>query len=426
MNVLFMGVGLVHYFNPILNRLQQRHGIRITNLIPGDSRGHLQPGVHTSLENVCFKVARLNERGFSRLYRGFSGLDRLLYRERPEIIVYTDYYMNLFLVDLAVVRAVRRLGIKLIMKSIPFRLRTMNDALYDPDNVPKLDDYLPRCLRNKLNRPGLLKLAHRMNVRMNRAAFLRPDAHVCYVPEARDIYASYGVHRDRIFLTYNSPDTDHLLKVRSQLERTGGAPAEKEHRLIHVGRLVEWKRVDLLIRSMARLTREFPEAELVVVGDGPEKERLVSLVRELRLEKSIAFAGAVYDPSALGRHLLSSAVYVLGGMGGLSLNDAMCFGRPVICSICDGTEKAIVRDGVNGLFFRNGDVDDLTAKIRYMLSHPAERAGMGRQSTRIIHEEINVHTVISGYLQAFQFVTRPSSVRPGSRDVLLVRRSTSA
>jgi len=93
-------------------------------------------------------------------------------------------------------------------------------------------------------------------------------------------------------------------------------------------------------------------------------------------------------------------------MGGLSINEAMCYGLPVICSIGDGTEKMLVRDGVNGRYFRDGDEDDLIRKISDLLRDPALREKMGARSTRIIREEVNIHTVIDGYLRAFAWLRR--------------------
>jgi len=118
------------------------------------------------------------------------------------------------------------------------------------------------------------------------------------------------------------------------------------------------------------------------------------------------FIGAIYDANLLGKYLLASSVYVLAGMGGLSINDAMCFGRPIICSVCDGTEKRLVRDGYNGLYFEHGDQNDLTQKILYLLKNPRLQLKMGLNSSSIIKNEINIHTVIKGYMNAFEFVMR--------------------
>ena len=57
------------------------------------------------------------------------------------------------------------------------------------------------------------------------------------------------------------------------------------------------------------------------------------------MERYIKFEGSVYDPVRLGQYFLSSQIFVQPGMGGLAINEAMCFGKPIICSICDGTER---------------------------------------------------------------------------------------
>ena len=92
-------------------------------------------------------------------------------------------------------------------------------------------------------------------------------------------------------------------------------------------------------------------------------------------------------------------------MGGLSLNESMAWGLPVICSVCYGTEKHLVVDGYNGKFFKDGDLDDLFEIIDYLLSDPIRLADMGRHSEEIIYDKVNVHTVLKGYLQAFNYVT---------------------
>jgi glycosyltransferase involved in cell wall biosynthesis len=101
-----------------------------------------------------------------------------------------------------------------------------------------------------------------------------------------------------------------------------------------------------------------------------------------------------------------SSVYVLAGMGGLSINDAMCYQLPVICSVCDGTEKDLVQDNVNGCFFKEGDAADLQRKIDYILSNEQIRTTMGQQSLRIIEDKINIHTVADNYIEAFEYVLR--------------------
>jgi glycosyltransferase involved in cell wall biosynthesis len=106
----------------------------------------------------------------------------------------------------------------------------------------------------------------------------------------------------------------------------------------------------------------------------------------------------------LGRITCEAGIYVLAGMGGLSINEAMCFGKPVICSVADGTEKRLVREGYNGHYFESGSVSSLVSTIEKLFLDPAQIQLMGQRSKEIIQQEINIHTVLGNYMEAFKFV----------------------
>ena len=175
-----------------------------------------------------------------------------------------------------------------------------------------------------------------------------------------------------------------------------------QRRILHIGRLVKWKRVDLLITALPEVLVQFPDAELVIVGDGPELNALKQQAERLALSKHVRFAGSIYKPEALGAYMNESSVYVLAGMGGLSINDAMTYGLPVICSVCDSTERDLVTDGRNGFFFKEGDAGSLAEKITTLFASPGLCEKMGKESKRIILEKININTVSQRYLQAFK------------------------
>ena len=76
-----------------------------------------------------------------------------------------------------------------------------------------------------------------------------------------------------------------------------------------------------------------------------------------------------------------SSIYVLAGMGGLSINDAMTYGMPVLCAVCDSTERDLVKEGKNGYFFKDGDADSLADRIREMFESPERCKEMERVGT---------------------------------------------
>jgi glycosyltransferase involved in cell wall biosynthesis len=225
------------------------------------------------------------------------------------------------------------------------------------------------------------------------------DAHVYYIDEAIENIASYGVAKEKIFITYNSPDTDTHLAIEAQLHEE-----KAEHpNLLHVGRLVKWKRVDLLIDAYRKLKVKYPQLTLTIVGNGPEEANLKNYAAA---DADIIFLGAIYDPMELGRVFKSASIYVLAGMGGLSINEAMCYGLPIICSVADGTEKAIVRADYNGYYFERDNLTSLCDSIDLLLQDEAKLKLFGERSLRIIKEEINIRTVSKRYVKAFEYVMK--------------------
>jgi glycosyltransferase involved in cell wall biosynthesis len=98
-------------------------------------------------------------------------------------------------------------------------------------------------------------------------------------------------------------------------------------------------------------------------------------------------------------------------MGGLSINEAMCFSKPVVCSVADGTEKRLVREGYNGHYFESGSLDSLQEVIKKLFSNPEMIMKMGQRSREIIEKEINIHTVLGNYMEAFRGACRQATSR---------------
>lgn len=403
MKVLYISNGLTHYYNRVLSKLNSQPDVELIVVIPASTGAHIGEGVHQTREGVDFAVVELPEIRRGGVCTTFKGLSGLLYKERPDVVIVLECYLKSFLFDIPLVLAMKVLNAKLILKSIPFRLLPYQEEVRQIKDSCVGFPRFPHAVNRLLQAIGVVKVRRMLGLFVQRLAFQLPDAHVNYV-EAYELWASYGVDREKIFLTRNSPDTDLLFSIRESLANVPPLLPPNPRRLLHVGRLVAWKRVEMFIRTFARLRKQFPDAELVIIGYGPEEPALKKLAIDLDLGASITFAGGVYDPRLLGQYYMASGVYVLAGMGGLSINEAMCFGLPVLCSICDGTEKVLVREGVNGKYFIDGDAEDFTSKLLWFLEHPERLREMGLKSEEIIRKEVNIRTVIRGYMDALNYV----------------------
>lgn len=399
MKVLFTFNGLPHYSNLVLNKLNRINNLDIYVVVPTEGSSTIGKGVFQSTEGIEFNILRLKE--FRTFYKKFffSGFLSLLKELSPDVVVFVWPYNLGLLFFPWILLYIKIRKIKIIYKDIPFLLPKFWDGLLGK-NLNLLNEDL-----TKVEITLGVKFYHSFFTLMRWIYYRFFDAHVNYVEDAYSLLGTYAIPKEKIFITYNSPDTDELLTYKEKAISISSLLPYSNKRIIHIGRLVKWKKVDLLINSVKILKNKFHDIELIIIGSGPEESTLKKLTTNFQLEDNIKFIGAIYDPVILGRYLLDSTIYVLAGMGGLSINEAMAYEKPVICSFCDGTEKKLVRDNYNGKIFNNDNLSSLTKCIDEILSNPDDIIKMGRNSFEIISKEVNIYTVIKGYLSAFNYVT---------------------
>ena len=324
-----------------------------------------------------------------------TDLKTILNEEKPDIVVLGWPYFLQYFFDRQLRLLIKENNIKLIIREIPFQVPPFGQLSYFKEN-PVYDENM---ILQSRGMSFFIRALCTMYIR--KFVYKHADATINYASCAYDILPSYGVNKDKIFVTYNTPNTESLIRLR---EKVLSAPPllEKKQRILHIGRLVKWKRVDLLIDAYAKICPNYPDSELTIIGNGPEMENLQYQAENLGLTGRVVFVGAIYDPFTLGQYMHESSIYVLAGMGGLSINEAMCYSLPVICSVCDGTEKDLIQDGVNGYYFESGNADSLAKSIEYLLRNPQMMKAFGDVSLKKIQEEINLDTVSSRFVEAFK------------------------
>jgi len=153
--------------------------------------------------------------------------------------------------------------------------------------------------------------------------------------------------------------------------------------IVSMGRLVPLKQFDQLIRAFASLSQEFPEWDLLIIGDGPERPSLSALASDLSISGRVLMPGAFKSP---GEHLASSDLFVLSSRyEGFpnALCEAMASGLPVVCFDCPSGPREIVRHEVDGLLVPPQDVDALSGAMRRLIDSPAERQRMAERAREI-------------------------------------------
>lgn len=220
------------------------------------------------------------------------------------------------------------------------------------------------------------------------------DAMIAYSQRGADEYAELGFPREKIFVAHNSvsPLPSFPLPARP-------STFDPQPTILFVGRLQARKRIDSLLRACTQL-RSNPR--LIIVGDGPDRERLESLAREIYPEAE--FIGAKHG-TELTSYFKKADLFVLPGTGGLAIQEAMSYGLPVIVAQGDGTQDDLVRKE-NGWQVPPGDFEALVSTMKEALSDVARLRRMGTESYRIAKEEINIGKMVETFVTALNQLTR--------------------
>lgn len=192
---------------------------------------------------------------------------------------------------------------------------------------------------------------------------------------------------------------DKLAVVRCGPRLAPAAPAEAgpaaaAPRLGTLGRLVEKKGVDVLLRAVAELHRARRPVELRVAGDGPQRGVLEALARELGLAHAVRFEGPLPHAEVtrwlhqLDCFILASRADAQGDMDGIPvvLMEAMSQGVPVVSTCLSGIPELVV-DGETGLLAEPGDAAGLARQIARLLDAPAERRALADRARRHVEGE---------------------------------------
>jgi glycosyltransferase involved in cell wall biosynthesis len=184
--------------------------------------------------------------------------------------------------------------------------------------------------------------------------------------------------------------------------------------LATVARFDPVKRLEVLLRALPLLVARVPEAQLLIVGDGPERNALEALAGTLGVGDRVVFAGAIPDAS---RALPVVDLYVTASRREglpLAVLEAMACGLPVLATEAPGHVDAVVRE-VTGRLVPVDDAPGLAAAAGLLLRDPALRARMGRAGRerveqRFAHDRM-VEAIAALYREAAGFPSRGPSTR---------------
>ena len=138
----------------------------------------------------------------------------------------------------------------------------------------------------------------------------------------------------------------------------------KDHSLVTVGRLAKVKAQDDLIKVVELLKKDYDDVSLTIIGDGEEKDNLIKLIKDKKLDKNVRITGFL-DKNDIELELVNKNVFVMTSLSesfGLAAIEAASYKLPVVAFDSAEGLKDILENG-NGILIKNRDLKKMKEEI---------------------------------------------------------------
>lgn len=234
------------------------------------------------------------------------------------------------------------------------------------------------------------------------------DRLVCTSRKMEEDFLNEGISKDKIILIRNG------VKVRDFNQSYDFC-----NNLVCVGRFIKTKNIDTLITAFLKIIHITGKnnLKLTLIGDGPEKESIVRLIKNFGLEENIILTGMVDDTAEF---LKKSDIFVFPSLiEGLSnsLIEAMSYKLPCIVSNIPGNVEVIGENDSSytigkgyfkvtkyGILFNPSDVEGLVNSVKYILDNPEKRKEIGENAYEKVIREYNIEIIADKYMELYKEV----------------------
>lgn len=220
--------------------------------------------------------------------------------------------------------------------------------------------------------------------------------------EVRISLIRQGIRSEKVKTIYNGVDIKNLQGQKDILTQK-----EKKGAIIGCfGRIVPQKGHLVLLSSIPRVLSSFPQTKFLIAGDTPEvyqsyRAKLIEAIEAKGLKENVFLMNFCPNLHSLYNFI---DILVLPSITpeafGLTILEAMAFGKPVIASRIGGIRELIV-DGVNGFLVESSNEEELAERIKYLLGNPEICKQMGNRGKEIVQEKFPLKKYIEGMEKSF-------------------------
>ncbi len=246
--------------------------------------------------------------------------------------------------------------------------------------------YYPRPLNEKILLPITSKLHKKTIQKTTRIITVTNQVKKLYTP---------WVTKEKISTIPFGVDT-------ATFKPTQKTEQQKEFEILYAGSLYALKGIPFLIHAIANVRRNKINAKLTLVGEGAQKESLITLAKTLQVENHVKFAGFVPN-SKMPAYYNRCDIFCFPTLGepfGKAVVEAMACGKPVIATNAGGAAE-IIQNGENGILVPPADSETLAAEITRLINDPQERHRLGKKARETTVERFSWEKIAEKYHQLY-------------------------
>jgi glycosyltransferase involved in cell wall biosynthesis len=227
-------------------------------------------------------------------------------------------------------------------------------------------------------------------------------------PVREHLVKDLGVKKERVALVYSGIDASRFAgdHSRDEIRAIKKSYGLKDGPVVgHIGRLSSVKGQKFLVEAMKPVISNMPDAQLFIIGNGPEEKALKALSKSLGIEGSTVFLD-----SDLDTHRLLSVMDVFAfpsvkeGLG-IALLEAFASGRACVASDIGGISD-IIKNPLVGLLVRVGDTNGLSGAILKLLADEGLRSRMGMAARQVAKDRFSLDRWSIGVAKVYNGVLK--------------------
>jgi glycosyltransferase involved in cell wall biosynthesis len=232
---------------------------------------------------------------------------------------------------------------------------------------------------------------------------------VCTSSKMKEEFLVEGIDGDKIILIPNGVNVSNLSRSFKDCSS-----------LLYLGRFTKTKNIETIIFAFSKIIMDInSNLRLTLIGDGPESDYIIDLIKKHNLEKNILLTGFVDNP---GDYLKKSDLFIFPSLiEGLSnsLIEAMSHKLPCIVSNIPGNVEVLGENNLSyniekgkfiktkyGILFNPSDIEGLFNSVKFMLENPDIRKELGESAFEKVVREYDIKIIADRYKELYKEVLK--------------------